>query len=253
MAEPELVVYPSSSELAGEVAARCLAALAEAQATKGRAVLALTAGSVMEAVWQAMADSADKDAVSWADVDVVWADERFVPAESEDRNDGPANRILFDHPPFFEARQLPAPASDGNEPDLDLAAISYSQELAGLRRESDSGPVPSFDVILLGLGPDGHCASLFPNHPGTADESHPVIAVRDSPKPPPERLSFSFDTLDAAEEIWFVASGEGKADAVALAHTETDRTKVPSAGPRGHRRTIWFIDQDAAAKLPGRN
>lgn len=246
---PELEVFADQPQLALEVAARCITALAEAQAAKGRAVLALTAGSVMEAVWQALADSPDRDRVSWADVDVFWADERFVPADSSDRNDGPANRILFDNPPFFDARQFPAPASDGNQPDLDLAAISYADELAAVRRESDTGAVPAFDVVLLGLGPDGHCASLFPNHPGTSDESHPVIAIRNSPKPPPERLSFSFDTLNTAEEIWFVASGTGKADAVAWAHSETDRTKIPSAGVKGVRRTIWFVDNDAAAKL----
>lgn len=247
---PELVIYPDQAELAAAVAARCLTALAEAQAEKGRAVLALTAGSVMEAVWRALAASPDRDQVSWSDVDVFWADERFVPAQSSDRNDGPANRILFDHPPFFEARQFPAPASDGDQPDLDQAAISYATELAAAVRPSDPDSVPGFDVVLLGLGPDGHCASLFPNHPGTQDESHPVIAVRNSPKPPPERLSFSFDTLNGAAEIWFVASGSGKADAVLWAHTETDRTKIPSSGVKGQRRTIWFLDSDAAAKLP---
>ncbi|HEX2904282.1 MAG TPA: 6-phosphogluconolactonase [Jatrophihabitans sp.] len=249
--EPELEIHADEATLAGAVAARCLAALAAAQAEKGRAVLALTAGSVMQAVWQALATSPDRDTVSWAGVDVFWADERFVPADSGDRNDGPANRILFDRPPFFEARQFPAPASDGDQPDLDAAALAYSAELAAAVRPSDGDTaVPAFDVVLLGLGPDGHCASLFPHHPGTMDESHPVIAVRNSPKPPPERLSFSFDTLNAAEEIWFVASGTGKADAVGWAHSETDRTKIPSSGVKGRRRTVWFLDQDAAAKLP---
>src|SRR5436190_1205872 len=79
------------------------------------------------------------------------------------------------------------------------------------------GAVPDFDAVLLGVGPDAHCASLFPGHPGTRVLDTSVIAVRESPKPPPVRLSFTFPALDAAKEIWFVASGAGKAEAVARA------------------------------------
>jgi 6-phosphogluconolactonase len=104
--------------------------------------------------------------------------------------------------------------------------------------------------VLLGVGPDGHCASLFPGHPGVYEQDAAVIAVRDAPKPPPTRLSFTFRTLDAADEVWFVASGEGKADAVAMAVSGADRVTVPAAGPRGRHRTRWLIDQAAAAKLP---
>jgi 6-phosphogluconolactonase len=111
--------------------------------------------------------------------------------------------------------------------------------------------VPAFDAVLLGVGPDGHCASLFPGHPGTRVTDTSVIAVHDSPKPPPVRLSLTFPALDAAKEIWFVASGDGKADAVARALSgEFDRTEVPSSGPRGRNRTLWLLDRDAAAKLP---
>jgi len=110
--------------------------------------------------------------------------------------------------------------------------------------------VPHFDVVLLGVGPDGHCASLFPEHPGVYETDAAVIAVRNSPKPPPTRLSLSFRGLDAANEIWFVASGTGKAEAVALAHSGAGRIQVPSAGPRGRYRTLWLIDRDAASRLP---
>jgi len=269
-AAPEIVVAEDAPALAADVARRALAALAAAQARHGRAVLALTAGSIMEQVWQAIADSAGAGtpgtdspgadsagagtpgagtpgadsqgagSVDWGRVDVVWADERFVPAASADRNDGPAQRILFGHQPFAAARQLSMPASDGPHPDLDEAARWYAGQLAGLERPH---------VVLLGLGPDGHCASLFPNHPGTLVAGSTVIGVRNSPKPPPERLSFTFDLLDEAAEIWFVASGSGKADAVALAHSGASREQVPSAGPRGRDRTLWLLDRDAAALL----
>ena len=247
---PDVRVSESAEQLAAGVASRTLSTLAAAQAARSRAVLALTAGSILEAVWQAIADSPSADTVDWSRVDVCWADERFVPAESEDRNDLPARRILFGHQPFSAARHLPMPASDGPHPDLDDAAASYAGELAGLRRPDDSpGELPDFDLVLLGVGPDGHCASLMPNHPGVYVEGETVIAVRNSPKPPPNRLSFTFDTLNRAVEIWFVVAGGGKADAVALAHSGASREQIPSAGPKGRRRTLWLVDQDAAGAL----
>ncbi|MFL6162429.1 MAG: 6-phosphogluconolactonase [Jatrophihabitantaceae bacterium] len=246
---PELIVAEDAPALAGEVARRTLDTLAAAQATHGRAVLALTAGSILEAVWQAIADSPAAGDLDWSRVDVCWADERFVPAESGDRNDLPAGRILFGHQPFSAARQLSMPASDGPWPDLDEAAAAYAEQLAGLRRPDDQGELPGFDLVLLGVGPDGHCASLFPNHPGVYQHDRPVIGVRNSPKPPPNRLSFTFDTLDRAAEIWFVVAGGGKAEAVALAQSGISREQLPSAGPKGRQRTLWLVDRAAAGKL----
>jgi 6-phosphogluconolactonase len=249
-ATPELIVQADAQRLADDVALRLLSTVAHCQQQRGRAMIALTAGSVMEAVWAALAGSPTRDSVDWSKVDVFWADERFVPAGSDQRNDRPANELLFDRAPFSSARLFPMPASDGPRPNLDQAAAFYAGQLYGARRPDDPDEVPNFDVVLLGLGPDGHCASLFPEHPGVYDDSGSVIAVRNSPKPPPNRLSFTFDALDVANEIWFVASGEGKAEAVALAHSGAGRVQVPSAGPKGRFRTLWLLDKAAASKLP---
>lgn len=248
-AQPELIVQSDAERLALDVAVRTLATLAQVQQQRGRAALALTAGSIMEAVWAAIAASAARDSVDWSRVDVFWADERYVPAGSGDRNDRPANRILFSHQPFSAARQVPMPASDSGYQNLDAAAAGYADQLAEARRADDPDEIPNFDVLLLGVGPDGHCASLFPEHPGVHDESGPVIAVRNSPKPPPNRISLSFPGLAAANEIWFVAAGTGKAEAVALALSGAGRVQVPSAGPRGRFRTLWLVDRDAAAHI----
>lgn len=245
---PELIVQDDPERLAADVASRTLGTLAAAQSARGRAVLALTAGSILEAVWRAVASSPSADTVDWSRVDVCWADERFVAAGSADRNDVPAQRLLLGREPFSAARQLSMPASDGPEPDLDRAAAGYAEQLAELRRPDDDGELPRFDLVLLGVGPDGHCASLFPNHPGVY-ETGTVIGVRNSPKPPPDRLSFTFDTLNLAEEIWFVVAGAGKADAVALAHSGASREQIPSAGPKGRQRTLWLVDKAAAARL----
>ncbi|MGX7679807.1 6-phosphogluconolactonase [Jatrophihabitans sp. DSM 45814] len=251
-AKPELVVEQSADELASDVARRTLATLGQAQRAHGRAALVLTAGSIMESVWRQLASSSESATVDWSKVDVFWGDERYVPADSPDRNDLPAAKILFEHAPFSMARLFSMPASDGTfGPDLDAAAAFYAAELAEARRPDDQDDVPSFDVVLLGVGPDGHCASLFPEHPGVYDESSSVIAVRNSPKPPPNRISLSFKGLNAAREIWVVASGTGKADAVASALGGAGRSKVPSAGALGTDRTLWLVDLEAASKLPG--
>ena len=109
---------------------------------------------------------------------------------------------------------------------------------------------PSFDLLLLGMGPDGHIASLFPEHPGTHEDKPSVIAVHNSPKPPPNRLSMTFRVIESAREIWVVAAGAEKAEAVQRALTGADRVQVPAAGALGRERTLWLVDQAAAAQLP---
>jgi 6-phosphogluconolactonase len=248
---PEVHVLDSADALAADVASRLVPALGRAQREHGRAALALTAGSIMERVWTALAgDPAARD-VDWSRVDVFWGDERFVPADSADRNDAPAERLLFGREPFSAAVRHSMPASGAEfGDDLDAAAAAYSATLRSARRDDDTADVPSFDVVLLGVGPDGHCCSLFPDHPSSSDLSAPVIPVRNSPKPPPLRISFSFETLNTAREIWVVVSGSGKAEASARAIGGADRTQVPSAGAQGRERTLWLLDRDAAARLP---
>lgn len=250
-AQPEVVVLPSAAALAADVAARVAARLAQVQQQRPRAALALTAGSIMEQVWGELAKSPAADAVDWSRVDVFWGDERFVASGSQDRNDAPAERLLFGREPFSAARRYSMPASDGEfGDDLDAAASGYARTLYGARREDDPDDVPNFDVVLLGMGPDGHCCSLFPEHPGVHDDSGSVIGVRNSPKPPPLRLSLSFDGLNSANEIWVVVSGSGKADAASMALGGAGRVQVPVAGARGRFRTLWLLDRDAAAGLP---
>jgi 6-phosphogluconolactonase len=248
---PEVVVLPTTEGLAADVAGRLGTTLAHIQQRRTRAALALTAGSIMEKVWAELAKPPAADAVDWSRVDVFWGDERFVPHDSSDRNDLPAERLLFGAEPFSAARRYSMPASDGEYgDDLDAAAAGYARTLYDARRPDDHDAVPNFDIVLLGVGPDGHCCSLFPEHPGVYDDSAPVIPVRNSPKPPPARLSLSFDGLNTANEIWVVVSGSGKADAAAMALQGAGRVQVPSAGARGRFRTLWLLDRDAAAKLP---
>jgi 6-phosphogluconolactonase len=251
-AAAEVITVETAAELAADVVTRIVTTLAAAQSERGYATLALTGGSILEQVFGALADSADRSDVDWTRVDVYWGDERFVPAGSKDRNDVPALDLLSALS-LDPARVHPMPSSDGPDgPDLDAAAARYAALLA---QNSDpahryADDVVAFDIALIGVGPDGHCCSLFPDQPGPLETVKSVVGVRNSPKPPPERLSLTLRALEAADQVWVIASGEGKATAVAEALGGAAPDHVPSAGARGHNRTLWLLDRDAASKLP---
>jgi 6-phosphogluconolactonase len=103
---------------------------------------------------------------------------------------------------------------------------------------------------MLGIGPEGHVASIFPDSPA-AHAGGTVVAVRDSPKPPPTRISLTFGALQAAREVWILASGAEKSDAVAVALSGAGPVQLPAVGARGRQRTLFLLDSAAAAKVPG--
>ncbi|HEX5297411.1 MAG TPA: 6-phosphogluconolactonase [Streptosporangiaceae bacterium] len=261
MSVPEVVVYRDSTLLAQAVAARLVTGLTDAFAVRGGASVVLTGGGIGTKVLAELAAAPARDAIDWPHLDIWWGDERFVPAGDPDRNETGARAALLDHVGVDPARVHAMPGPDGPDgDDPEAAAARYASWLADAARAgaasadtggSDGhGPVPSFDVLMLGIGPEGHVASLFPGQPALGD-SRPVVAVRDSPKPPPTRLSLTLPSLQAAREVWILASGGEKADAVALALTgEGPEGPVPAAGARGRQRTLFLVDSAAAAKVP---
>jgi 6-phosphogluconolactonase len=244
-APPAIVVEPDADALAAAVAARLVALLRRSVEDDRVAHLALTGGGILEKVIGALPGVPDPD---WRRVHLWWGDERYVPADSGDRNDKAAFEAGLARLDLDSSRIHRMPAADGAFTDPEAGAGAPTAPRAP---EADGGDVPEFAAIVLGIGPDGHCASLFPHHPGTRVTDRSVIAVHDSPKPPPTRLSLTFASLDAAREVWFVASGTGKAEAVAKALDRVDPVTVPSSAPRGRDRTVWFVDEDAAGQLPG--
>ena len=108
-----------------------------------------------------------------------------------------------------------------------------------------------FDVVLLGMGPDGHVASLFPQHPAQLVSDAIAVAVHDSPKPPPDRVSLTFECLARSRQVWLLVAGADKAPAVCRALTPgAQRWDVPAAGVRGLDATLWLVDVEAASELP---
>ena len=245
---PTVVVLRDPEVLAAAVAARLVTRLVDAQAEHGTASVVLTGGTIGIAALRAVRDSPARAAVVWPRVDVWWGDERWVPADDPQRNDRQAREALLDALDLDPARVHPVGAPDGPDgDDPDAAAARYADELtAAAPPDAD---VPSFDVLLLGMGPEGHTASIFPESPAAHDE-RPAFAVHGCPKPPPTRVSMGFAAITAARDVWVVASGEEKAPMVALALGGVGRVQVPVAGAVGTRRTLWLLDEAAASRLP---
>ena len=251
MSETAVVVHADPKLLAEAVAARLIVRLLDAQAERGGAGVVLTGGRVAADVYAALRDSPARDAVDWSTVDFWWGDERFLPPGHPDRNETQARAALLDALPVDPARVHPMPASDGPDgDDPEAAAARYAAELARAARPGTAS-LPHFDVLLLGVGEDGHVASVFPEHP-VAYETRPVAAVRGAPKPPPVRLTLTIPAINTAEEVWLIATGDGKASAVRLALSGGGPVQVPAAGVHGVNRTLWLLDRAAAAEVPPR-
>lgn len=249
----EVDVLPDPAALAEDVARRLLAALAEVQAQGRVPSVLLTGGTIADRIHAALArlDGAPDPVapapvprVDWGRVDLWWGDERFVPGDDPERNALQARRSLLDHVAVDPERVHEIPASDSGVDGVEDAADAYAAEL----RQRGPGV---FDVVMLGVGPDGHVASLFPGHPQLDVTDRDAVAVRDSPKPPPQRVSLTFPALNQASQVWFLVSGEGKAEAVADALGGADLHDIPASGVTGRERTIWLLDSAAASRLPG--
>lgn len=244
----DVLRHASSAALAEAVAGRTVTTLVERVSEAGVAHLCLTGGGIGTAVLAALRDSPAADSIDWSRVHVWWGDERFVPADDPDRNDAAARAALLDHVDIPAANIHPMPARDRTHADVDLAADSYAADLARLARPEEI--VPSMDILMLGIGPDGHVASLFPEMPALHD-ARPVVGVHGSPKPPPLRITLTLSTICAAQQVWILASGEAKAPAVRLALSDTAGPfQVPAAGARGRVRTLFCLDEAAASALP---
>jgi 6-phosphogluconolactonase len=247
---PDVVVFPDADQLARAAAEAVVARLAAAQAAHGSAAVVLTGGGIGIAVLEqvaALAAEPVRETVDWEHVHVWWGDERFVPATDGERNEKQAREALLGRVGVPDHHIHAMPPSDGDFAEPEDAAAWYAGELA---MAADGGGVPRLDLLLLGMGPEGHVASIFPGSPAVRDD-RPVVAVRDCPKPPPTRVSLGFPAINAAEEVWLLVSGGGKAPAVAAALAGADPVDLPAAGVHGRQATRWLLDADAAADLPG--
>lgn len=245
---PTVAVLPDQQVLAEAAAARLLTHLVDAQARRGTASVVLTGGGTGIAVLAAVRRSGARQAVDWRRVDIWWGDERFVPADDPERNERQAREALLDSLDLDPVRVHPIGALGGPDgEDADAAAARYADELR--RAAPADHEVPPFDVLLLGMGPEGHTASIFPGSPAAHDDRL-VVGVHGCPKPPATRVSLAFPALNAAREVWFVVAGADKAPMVAAALGGAGPVQVPAAGVAGRQDTLWLVDEAAASMLP---
>jgi 6-phosphogluconolactonase len=250
---PLVVVHATRELLARAAAARLITQLVDAQASRGSGSVVLTGGSLGIGVLAALAAAPARDAVDWGRVDLWWGDERFLPSGHPDRNETQARAALLDRLPLDPARVHPMPASDGPVgDDVDAAAAWYADRLVEAARASGAtrDDVPAFDVLLLGVGPDAHVASLFPEMAAVHETERTVVGVHGSPKPPPLRVSLTLPAIARAEEVWCVVAGADKAGAVGLSLRGVGPVQAPAGAACGRRRTLWLLDRPAAAQVP---
>jgi 6-phosphogluconolactonase len=241
---PRVEVHESADDLATAVAGAFLRLVTVRQAAGEIPQVALTGGSIADKIHSEIARlGADSD-VDWSRIDFFWGDERYVAPDSDDRNAKLARELFLDRVPVDPERVHEIP-STADADSVDAAAADYGAVVRGV----GSG---RFDLLMLGVGPDAHIASLFPGHPQLDVDDAIAVGVTNSPKPPPTRVSLTFPALNRSDEVWFVVAGAEKAEAVgrALAPTPPDVHEVPAAGVRGQQQTIWFLDRESASQVP---
>lgn len=249
MSTPVVVVHRDAQLLAEAGAARLVTRLVDVQSSRGSASVVLTGGTMGSAILAAVAQSPARDAIDWSRLDVWWGDERFLPSGHPDRNETQNRAALLDAVPLDPARIHAMPGPDGpSGDDVDAAAAAYADVLAERAPRGEATPI--FDILLLGVGPDAHVASLFPGAPALYETERSVVGVRGSPKPPPVRVSLTMPVLRRADDVWFLVAGADKAHAVGLALSGAGEVQAPAAGPQGRRSTLWLVDRAAATNVP---
>lgn len=248
MTGTRVVIHADRTELVAAVAERFVTTLTGILRDDSREVhIALTGGTAGIAVLAETAARAERDDVDWSRVHLWWGDERWVAHDDAERNERQARDALIDRIAIPEHNVHPFPAADGGL-GLDEAADAYSAQLAGYA--DDGLGFPRFAITFLGVGPDGHVASLFPDRAEVTISDRSVVPVRDSPKPPPERLSLTLPAITASERVWLVLSGSDKTAALGLALAGASYVEVPAAGAEGRDETIFFVDAEAAERVP---
>ena len=237
--ERRVLVHPDAASLAASVAARFLTKVIDLLDERETIDVCLTGGSTGIAVLAAVAQNPAREGIDWSRVGFWFGDERYLPRGDADRNETQARDALLDRLDLPAGAVHPFPAP-GEQATIEDAAAAYAAELGDT----------VFDITFLGVGPDGHVASLFPDHATVRETVARVVAETNSPKPPPLRLSLTLPVINATERIWLVLAGADKAGALGLALADASVASVPVAGVRGRKRTVFFVDQEAAAEVP---
>jgi 6-phosphogluconolactonase len=240
----QVVIYPDTNTLSHEAAQYIVRLANEAIVSHGRFSIALSGGSTPRVLYGLLGDEPYRNQINWSQVEIFWSDERCVPPDSSDSNYQLAQEVLFSKLSISASQIHRMPA---DKPDRDAASLEYTQEM---QRAFGTDGIPSFDLLQLGMGPEGHTASLFPHQPSLHEQQRLVMPVN-VPKPPPPRLTFTPPLLNAAKHVLFLVTGADKADAVqAVLEGGYQPEEYPAQIVRPpHGDVTWMLDTAAAEKL----
>ncbi len=240
----QIAIFPDTNTLSQQAAQYIVRLASEAIVTRGRFTIALSGGSTPKILYGLLGTEPYRDQINWASVEIFWSDERCVPPDSADSNYALAQEVLLSKIPI-PANQIHRMPAD--QPDREAASREYTSEM---QRTFGTNGIPSFDLLQLGMGPEGHTASLFPHQESLHEQQRLVIPVT-VPKPPPPRLTFTPPLLNAARHVLFLVTGSEKAEAVQAVLEGPDQPEEYPAQivrpPKGE--VVWMLDIGAAAKL----
>jgi len=227
---PDLKIFASKEELAAAVAQLVNLRISKELESRADFHLALTGGTLGTEVSELLVMQWNEEPEKFAGLHLWWGDERFVPELSAQRNARPVIFGLGDDSPIHIHQVLPSDA----KVDLEVAAKRFNADLFGI----------DMDLMLLGIGPDGHVASLFPGK-WQINEERNAIPVSDSPKPPPQRVSFSMSKINSSKSVWLIANGAEKHEAIAKIIARD--ASIPASHVHATEETLLFVDRASLA------
>jgi 6-phosphogluconolactonase len=240
----QIAIFPDTNTLSQQAAQYIVRLASEAIVTRGRFTIALSGGSTPKILYGLLGTEPYRGQINWASVEIFWSDERCVPPDSVDSNYALAQEVLLSKVPIpaNQVHRMPA-----DQPDREAASREYTSEM---QRTFGTNGIPSFDLLQLGMGPEGHTASLFPHQESLHEQQRLVMPVI-VPKPPPPRLTFTPPLLNAARHVLFLVTGSEKAEAIQAVLEGPDQPEEYPAQivrpPNGE--VVWMLDTGAAAKL----
>lgn len=252
MSNPAVRKFATVDELSLDVG-KLVSEVANKAAGKEKFFIALSGGSLPKLLAQGLMQY--KDSIDFSTWHVFFADERHVPHDHPDSNMLLCQKEFLDKIPGVKPDQVYGIDASVT---VEQAAVSYQanmEKVTGLSQAK--GEWPRFDIIMLGMGPDGHTCSLFPGHPLLQESTSWIAPISDSPKPPPERITMTYPLLNNAENVYFLAAGGSKVDVIPVTAglslkglEDLGEEALPAARVRPtNGNLVWFVDNDAAAKL----
>jgi 6-phosphogluconolactonase len=239
-----IAIYPNIDILSQEAAQYIVRIATESITTHGRFTIALSGGTTPRKLYGLLGSEPYRSQIDWTLVHIFWSDERCVPPDSEESNYHMAHEVLLSKIsiPAVQVHRMPA-----DMPDRNAASREYENEM---RRVFGTDGIPNFDLIQLGMGPEGHTASLFPHQAALHEQLRLVVPVS-VPKPPPDRLTFTPPLLNAARNVLFLVAGSDKADAL---HAVLEGPYNPDEYPAQIVRpsdgeVTWMVDTAAVKNL----